>query len=96
MARIEIDNTYKKYLDSLVKAGFFQSVTAAAEATIHKQMIEDEKMRLSSVALALAKGEADIKAGRTIRYTPDLMSEILEKGKRASINKNQVKKDVRG
>jgi hypothetical protein len=96
MARIEIDTTYKKYLDSLVKAGFFQSVTAAAEATIHKQMVEDEKMRLSSVALALAKGEANIKAGRTVRYTSDLITEISEKGKRASINKHPVKQDVRG
>ena len=68
-------------MDSLVKAGLFRSITAAAEATIHKQMIEDEKMRLSSIGAALAKGEADIQVGRTVPYTSHLMDDISKKGK---------------
>ncbi len=53
-------------------------------------------MRLSSIGAALAKGEADIQAGRTIRYTSSLMTEISEKGKQAALAKKQVKPDVRG
>lgn len=96
MARIDIGGPYEKYLNSMVKAGLFRSITAAAEATIHKQMLEDEKMRLSSIGAALAKGEADIQAGRTVPYTPGLMSDISEKGKKAALAKKSVKSDVRG
>ena len=59
MARIDINGPYENYLKSLVDAGLFRSVTAAAENAIHKQMVEDEKLRLSSISAAIAKGEAD-------------------------------------
>lgn len=95
MARIDISEPYEQYLNSLVKAGLFRSITAAAEAAIYKQMIEDEKMRVSSIAAALAKGEADIQAGKTIPYTDDLMDEISKKGKEAAIKKKPVKRDVK-
>ena len=95
MARIDISGPYQEYLESLVNAGLFRSITAAAEATIHKQMIEDEKMRLSSIGAALAKGEADIQAGRTISYTPQLMKEISKKGKKAAKDGKPVKRDVK-
>ncbi len=94
MARIDIGVPYQKYLENLVDAGFYRSVTAAAEATILKQMQEDERLRLSSIESALAKGEADIKAGKTVTYRPGLMKEISEKGKeRAKVGK-MVKEDV--
>ena len=96
MARIDIGGPYEKYLEGLVKAGLFRSITAAAEATIHRQMIEDEKMRLSSIGAALAKGEADIHAGRTVSYSSKLMSEISEKGKQAAMGEKPVKADVKG
>ncbi len=95
MARIEIANPYKEYLESMVRAGFYQSITAAAEAVIYRQMLEDEKMRLLSIEAALAKGEADIRVGRTVRYTTELIAEISEKGKRAALKKKPVKADVR-
>lgn len=94
MSRIDINEPYKDYLQNQVEAGLFRSVTAAAEAAIHKQMIEDEKLRLSSIGAALAKGEADIQAGRTITYSADLMSEISGKGKKASLEGKSIKADV--
>ena len=95
MARIDISRPYEDYLESLVKAGHFRSITSAAEAAIRKQMVEDEKMRLLSIDAALAKGEADIRNGRKVIYTAGLMSEISEKGKKAAIEGEYVKKDVR-
>jgi Arc/MetJ-type ribon-helix-helix transcriptional regulator len=95
MARIDISEPYEQYLNSLVKAGLFRSITAAAEAAIYKQMIEAEKMRVSSIAAALAKGEADIQSGKTIPYTDDLMDEISKKGKEAAIKRKPVKRDVK-
>lgn len=95
MARIDISEPYEEYLNSLVKAGLFRSITAAAEAAIYRQMMEDERMRVSSVAAALAKGENDIQAGRTIPYSDDLMDEISRKGKEAAIKKKPIKRDVK-
>ena len=91
MARIDINDPYENYLKSLVNAGLFRSVTAAAENAIHKQMIEDEKLRFASISAAIAKGETDIQAGRTVRYTPNLMNEISEKGKQAALAGRPVK-----
>jgi predicted transcriptional regulator len=82
-------------LQSQVNSGLYRSITAAAEAAIHKQMIEDEKLRLSSIANAIVKGEADIQAGRTIKYKYDLMNEISEKGKEIALKKQTIKPDVR-
>lgn len=96
MSRIDLNEPYENYLQSLVEAGLYRSITAATEAAIHKQMIEDEKLRLSSIGAAIAKGEADIQAGRTIRYTSNLMSEISQKGKQSAIDEKAVKQDVRG
>src|SRR5690606_40900321 len=70
MARIDISEPYEEYLNSLVKAGLFRSITAAAEAAIYRQMMEDERMRVSSVAAALAKGEND----RSEEHTSELQS----------------------
>lgn len=95
MARIDINTPYEEYLKSLVSAGLFRSITAAAENAIYKQMLEDEKLRLSSIGAAIAKGEADIKTGRTVRYRANLMAEIAEKGKQAAIEGKPVKSDVR-
>jgi hypothetical protein len=95
MARIDIGILYQEYLESLVNAGLFRSITAATEATIHKQMLEDEKLRLSSIGAALAKGEADIQAGRTVAYTPHLMAEISMKGKRSAVKGKAIKRDVK-
>lgn len=95
MSRIDLNDPYKNYLQSQVNAGLYRSVTAAAEAAIHKQMIADEKLRLSSIRAALEKGESDIESGRTVRYTPDLMSKISEQGKQDAINGKSVKPDVR-
>lgn len=95
MARIDINDPYEGYLKSLVDAGLFRSVTAAAENAIHKQMIEDKNLRFVSISAAIAKGETDIQAGRTVRYTPNLMTEISEKGKQAALAGKPVKSAVK-
>ena len=95
MARIDINDPYEDYLKSLVDAGLFRSVTAAAENAIYKQMMEDEKLHLSSISTAIAQGEADIQANRTVRYTPNLIAEISEKGKQAALSKKSVKSDIK-
>jgi predicted transcriptional regulator len=95
MARIDINNPYEDYLKSLVDAGLFRSVTATAENAIYKQMVEDEKLRLSSISAAIAKGEVDIQAGRTVRYTPNLMAEVSEKGKQAAVAGKPAKSEVK-
>ena len=95
MARIDINDPYEDYLKSLVDAGLFRSVTAAAENAIYKQMVEDEKLRLSSISAVIAKGEADIQAGRTVRYTPNLMAEISEKGKQTALAGKPVKSEIK-
>ena len=94
MSRIDLNTPYKDYLERQVKAGLFRSVTAAAEAAIHKQMIEDEKLRLSSISAAIAKGEADIQAGRTLTYRSGLMRDISENGKKAALDRKPIKPDV--
>ena len=95
MARIDLNTPYERFLRSQVKSGLFSSITAAAEHAIRVQMIEQEKLRISSVTAAIAKGEADISIGKTVSYSSKLMSEISQKGKEKSLAGISVKGDVK-
>ncbi|MBV6645243.1 MAG: hypothetical protein KI790_07325 [Cyclobacteriaceae bacterium] len=95
MARIDLNTPYEDFLRSQVKSGLFSSITAAAEHAIRVQMIEQEKLRVSSITAAIAKGEADISVGKTVSYSSKLMSEISQKGKEKSFAGISVKGDVK-
>lgn len=96
MARIDLSDPYERYLKSQVDAGLFRSITAAAEHAILNQMKEEEKLRLSGIQTALAKGEEDISNGRTFSYSPGLISEISKKGKEAALSGKSLKREVKG
>jgi len=95
MARIDLNTPYEDFLKSQVEAGLFRSITSAAEHAIHEQMVAQEKLRVSSVHVAIAKGEADIEAGRTIPYSSNLMADISQKGKEAALSGSPIKNDVK-
>lgn len=95
MAQIDINSTYKNYLINQVKAGVFSSITEAAEYAIHEQMIEYQKSNINSIKEIIAKGEADIKKGNVIKYTPNLMEDISNKGKQDSQSGKPVKDVVK-
>ncbi len=95
MARIDINEPYEDYLKKQVDAGLFRSITAAAEHAIYQQMIEHEKLKILSIQNLLEKGEAEIKNGKTIKYTSSLISEISMKGKAASLSNLPVKDVVK-
>lgn len=95
MARIDLSEPYELYLKKQVKSGLYRSVTAAAEDAIRKQMVEDEKQRVASVYAAIAKGEEDIKNGRTMEFTENMLSEISAKARQNSLNGKKIKQDVR-
>ena len=95
MARIDLNTIYQAFLKSQVDAGLFRSITAAAEHAIHEQMVTQEKLRVSSVRAAIAKGEADIEARRTIPYSSNLMADISQKGKQAALSGSPIKNEVK-
>jgi len=95
MARIDLAKPYENFLKSQVKAGLFSSITAAAENAIAKQMERDEELRIRNIHALISKGEEDIATGRTHTFTPDLLREISEKGKKAAIEEKPVKYAVR-
>lgn len=94
MARIDIGAPYEKYLQEQVDAGYYRSITAAAEAAILKSMQEDEEMRLASIQSALAKGEEAIERGETITYKRGIMKKISRAGKNRSQHSKSFKRDV--
>ena len=95
MARIDLNKPYENFLKSQVEAGLFSSITAAAENAIGRQMQKNEEMRIKSIQALIAKGEADIHVGRTMQYSPSLMTEISEKGKADALAGERVKNEVR-
>ena len=94
MARIDIGAPYQKYLQDQVDAGYYRSITAAAEAAILKKMQEEEQLRLASIRAVLAKGEEAIERSETVIYKRGLMKEISLKGKERSQHNPTYKKDV--
>ncbi len=95
MARIDLNEPYNAYLKSQVEAGLFRSVSAAVEYAIHRQMIEDEKLRHSSVHAAIYKGEKAVQEGRTRPYDAQLMDKISEQGKQNALAGKAVKHDIK-
>lgn len=87
MARLDINKPYQDFLQSQVNAGLFRSITAAAEDAIRKEMEAFEKRRIQSVLFEVAKGEADVLAGKTYEYTSELLDKIAENGKKFSMKK---------
>ncbi len=75
--QVELSPADASYISELVKNGYFGSEKEALSAVIShdKQQYESKRQRLLN---ALAEGEADIKAGRTIPYTPELLDKIFE------------------
>lgn len=92
MARIDISQPYEAYLQSQVENGLYRSITAAAEAAIKKEMDEYEDRRIASVMAEVQKGIDDIEAGRTIKYTKELMDSI--KNKVIEKHKNKLLQNV--
>jgi Arc/MetJ-type ribon-helix-helix transcriptional regulator len=93
MARLDINKPYEDFLKSQVKSGLFRSITAAAEDAIRKQMYEYESRRIESVLSAVAIGEKDVKEGKTKTYSPTLISEIAEIGRKIALNKDSEKNE---
>ena len=95
MARIDLSTFYQEYLQTLVKSGRYRSITAAAEAAIHQQMLEDEKRRVASIALEVAKGEKDIKEGNIVEYHPGLINDISTASREENKSVKSLKSVVR-
>ena len=95
MARIDLAKPYERFLRSQVEAGLFSSITAAAENAIARQMEKIEELRIRGIHSLIAQGEEDIQEGRTVLYSPTLMTEISQKGKEAALANKRVKYEVR-
>ncbi len=95
MARIDLSTPYERFLKTQVDQGLFSSITAAAENAIARQMEASEEIRIRGIHALINIGEDDIRAGRTVRYTPSMMTEISQKGKDAAIEGKRVKYEVR-
>jgi len=94
MAQINIYGQYEEFLRKQVAVGRFATMEAAAEAAIRLQMQVEEATN-SAIGKAIAKGEASIHNGPTVKYTPNLMNEISQKGKEAALAGILVKEDVK-
>lgn len=95
MARIDIDDPYKSFLENQVKAGLYNTISEAARDAIRRQMEVHEERRVASIHREIAKGEASIREGDTVPFTPDLMAEISRKGKRSAIEGKPVRDEIK-
>lgn len=96
MARIDLAKPYEDFLRIQVDKGLFRSITAAAEYAIAKHMDEQEQKRIRHIHALIAKGEEDVKEGRTIPYDSNLINQIIEKGSAANKAGHKSKYEVRG
>ncbi|GAA6616264.1 hypothetical protein [Scytonema sp. NUACC26] len=77
---IELSAIDASYVRELVQNGYFKSEGEAVSVAISytKKLYEVKKQRLLD---ALAEGDEDIEADRTIPYTPTLLDELLSEAK---------------
>lgn len=58
-------------------------------------MKKEEQKRISKIRALIARGEVDIKQGKTVPYSPTFMNEVSTYGKLASILGLPIKSEVR-
>lgn len=64
------------YVKGKVASGFYGNATEVIRDAIRR--MQEEEKRSERLRAAIAKGQADIDAGRIIPYTPELMEEIFQ------------------
>lgn len=94
--QIEInDTTITRKLERIAQQDGLSVEQVAVDLINSALSHEGEAKRIASVHAAIAEGEADIAAGRTTPYSPELMREISELAKQDALAGKSAKSHVR-
>ena len=75
-----VGDRYEAFIAEQVKAGRFNNASEVVRAGL--RLLEDYETRASKLRDAIAKGDADIKAGKVFEYADagDLTNDIVKRG----------------
>jgi putative addiction module CopG family antidote len=78
---IELAPVDEKYIKESVKNGYYRSEAEAVRDAVRRAR-ELEEAKHSRLLAALEVGEKDIREGRTVLYTPDLIKESTARARK--------------
>lgn len=82
----------EKFIKSQVEQGFYSNSTELVRDAVRRLREHDEKYR--RLVAAIEAGEADIRAGRVVEYTPELRQQIMDNAKNKAASGHQPNPDV--
>jgi Arc/MetJ-type ribon-helix-helix transcriptional regulator len=74
---IEFAQVDQEYIRQSVKLGYYRSEAEAVRDAVRRAR-EDAESKRERLLAALRIGDADIAAGRTMPYTPELFQQIMQ------------------
>jgi putative addiction module CopG family antidote len=79
MPNIDLGDPYESYVKGLIQTGLYSTYAEVVKDALRLHMnSETNSKRLAAIHAALAEGEADIEAGKTILHKPGLLKEWME------------------
>lgn len=76
--QINLGELYEKFIDDEVKTGLYNNADEVVREALKRLKEEKKKRRVEHIHELIAVGEKQIKKGKTVRYSPDLMDRITE------------------
>jgi putative addiction module CopG family antidote len=81
MQRINLGKPYEDYIESLIKAGYYSTATEVIRDALRDKMKTSELAGRARLAELIQQGVDDIKAGRVVKHSPDLMNALFDEAK---------------
>jgi len=83
----------EKYIQSMVKNGYYSNATELVRDAV-RRLREKESAKEERWLAAIKLGEDDIKAGRTVPYTPKLLDKIMKNAIKNAKSGKKLNPDV--
>lgn len=76
MPNIDLDGPYKYYIDRMIESGLYKTTAEVVKDALRLHMNTESKAKYNAYVMqAIEEGEADIRAGRTIPYSRELLEQ---------------------
>lgn len=77
MPNIDLGDPYESYVKGLIGSGLYSTYAEVVKDALRMHMnSETPSKKMALIHSAIAEGEADIKAGRTRVYSPDILDAL--------------------
>ena len=92
---LKLGEPYEKFIHDEIKSGLYSNATELIRDALRRMQQGRERRRIEHIHSLIAMGEEQIKEGKTVRYSPDLLGQITQEAIEEAKSGKPVKDEVR-